>query len=183
MPIFRTLRSMRGSPRQRWTPRRGQSLRVIGWYKSSHALFIFVLLLLSDAHIVFAQRRNVPEQGKIVLHFNKQGQAYSLTGLYSSSEDNSGCAGPATWIGTIVHIRYDDITATRTLGITVEDSKRERNYLNIREDLYKKLSMVELGHLSSIFKKRKLVRVKSYGCGAAGRVEMLDAITLLRYSH
>lgn len=118
----------------------------------------------------------------IVLHYDKDNQAYSLTGL-CSSECNKDCQA-AKGAGTIVDIKYDHSTTGRAAFslLTIVDDEGKRNYLNISypKRLYEDLGTAEFEQLERIIKNGNRVEVKSYLCGVGGRITMLDEISLIR---
>lgn len=140
------------------------------------------LVVLSLVTLVFAFIADgaVRRQGPTV-EYDTRGTAVAIRGLYSTSDGPADPTCPqATWAGRIVHVRYDEVTATRIVGITIEDRKKTRDYLTLDESLYSQLSAADLAWVPKLLRVGNRVKVSAFGCGAAGRVQMLDAVTVLR---
>ena len=100
--------------------------------------------------------------------------------IYALSNDPAEC-WPATLDGKVVSRKFADDGIT-LVGIVIEDSSGQREYVNVDPIRKEKLNRVDLGYVMSGLQKMTKVGNAVNGsvmlCGASGGVEFLDSIWL-----
>jgi hypothetical protein len=99
----------------------------------------------------------------------------TLSDLYDKDSEAYCLELPQPIIGTIVSRKFDDEELT-LIGFTIREKTDERTFVNIDTEYVSGKGRFVPTELSSILSKGKRVKIRVYGCGAAGALFYLDKV-------
>ncbi|HEX8131059.1 MAG TPA: hypothetical protein VF527_18300 [Pyrinomonadaceae bacterium] len=133
--------------------------------------FAVALVLLLG---VSAAAQNSSKRGGV----KKTSAKVELSSLYNTNDPGQCLELPQSIIGTIVSRKFDDDEVT-LIGFTIREKNDERSFVNIDAEYVAGKGRFIPSQLSSILGKGKRVKIRLYGCGAAGLTFFLDRVTAL----
>lgn len=99
---------------------------------------------------------------------NRDGSRQRMKAVYNLFHGDKNACEPKTLTGTIVHLNYDEQSATSITGMTLETSSGKREFISVDTEALYSLNMVEQGMIHTLIANGKKVRVEVYGCGVYG---------------
>ena len=127
-------------------------------------LMVIALLLCSSVANALSFQNSVRAE----FVSNRDGSWQRMKAVYNLFQGDKNACELRTLTGTIVHLNYDEQSATSITGMTLETSNGKREYISVDTEALYSLNMVEQGMIHTLIAKGKRARVDVYGCGVYG---------------
>jgi len=133
-------------------------------------LLTVFLLLFFAANTILAQSKKVEKAAK---------PKPSMADLYNK-DDGGACypLKPPTLSGTVVKRQYDEDEIT-LIGFVLKEPGDDRTFVNVDHEYVGKKGRFVPEELLQFVKPGNRVKIWVYGCGASGRLLMLEKIQIL----